>query len=169
MFVKKSFADEVFESMERLLVEGAVNKHAEEQSRIVKAADFLNAAAEIFDDVGLVSQAEATTMLIESLAKKKDKKTKKTAPKKKEMTPAEMVENLRTKGWAFDTNDAGDQNCVMCGAKKQDVNQAHDNMGFEDELDFNEFEDRLHGHHQPEMPKEEENEVSLNDTNFVIL
>lgn len=116
--------------MERHLVDTAVNKHAEREEQLIKAADLLNAAAEICDESGLSKHAELITAVLESLAaKKKSKKkvkskpkakakTKKPAPKlKKAPTSEKMVENLKEKGWMFDENGAddgahSDENCV---------------------------------------------------------
>lgn len=172
MFIKKSFVDEIANSMERHLVDGAINKQAEKQAQLVKAADYLNAAAEIFDESGMVAHAEVITSVLESLAaKKKDKnkaKDKKKAkkpvkkPAKKAPTSEKMVSNLKEKGWMFDESDAhdsncADDNCAMCGdmsysdddkdsdelySMLDDFKSNSDNMDFEDELDFDDFEDR---------------------------
>ena len=129
MFIKKSCVDEIAGSMERHLVDGAINKQAERQEKLVKAADYLNAAAEIFDESGLTAQAEVVTAILESLAAKKSKKDKKkvkSKPKakkpaaKKAPTSEKMVDNLKQKGWVFDEAGAADQhctddNCAMCG------------------------------------------------------
>lgn len=130
MFTKKSFVDEIATSMERQLVDGVINKQAEVQSQLVKAANYLNAAAEIFDESGLEVQAELITAVLESLAAKKKVKskskakakvkTKKEAPKKKELDSDTMVANLKEKGWVFDESDANDSNfvddnCALCG------------------------------------------------------
>jgi hypothetical protein len=130
MFIKKSFVDEIATSMERQLVDGSINKQAEAQSQLVKAANYLNAAAEIFDESGLNIQAELITAVLESLAAKKKVKSKgkskpktkkeKEAPKKTELTSDKMVSNLKEKGWVFDESDANDvnfadNNCALCG------------------------------------------------------
>lgn len=127
MFIKNSFVDEIATSMERQLVDGVINKQAEAQAQLVKAANYLNAAAEIFDESGLDVQAELITAVLESLAAKKKvkpkskSKAKKEAPKKKEMTSDKMVSNLKEKGWMFDESGAHDQNfvddnCALCGS-----------------------------------------------------
>lgn len=112
MFNKKSSVDEIMQSMQHQLVDGAINKMAETQAQLVKAADFLNAAAEIFDETGLSVQAEVVTAVLESLAAKKKSKKKKTKAKVKPKAPSseKMVENLKEKGWVFDESGAKDQN-----------------------------------------------------------
>ena len=160
MFIKKSFADEIAAAMERNLIDSNINKLAHTENQILKAADYLNAAAEIFDETGLTKQAEVITLLLETLAAKKTKKkTKakpkskskaKAAPKKKSKTPIpkaklknptseEMVKNLEEKGWVF--NETGnheehdaDDNCAMCG----------DMMRDEDDEEKDEKEQELH-------------------------
>lgn len=135
MFIKKSFVDEIANSMHRQLVDGAINKQAEQQTKLVKAADYLNAAAEIFDEAGMTAHAEVMTSVLESLAKKKDKnkakdkKGKKPAKKSTKKTPTseKMVKSLKEKGWVFDESDSNDKhyiddNCAMCG----DMSYAHD-------------------------------------------
>lgn len=162
MFFKKSSADEIALSMENILVDGAINKQAELQNRIVKAADLLNAAAEILDETGMVVQAEFVTAILESLAGKKSKKNKAKKKPAKKMTSEKMVNNLKEKGWMFDESGTKDVNhahdCAACG----DVAYADDSddelkklmldnfesepsdLDFEDELDFSGFNDRLH-------------------------
>src|SRR5271165_1391591 len=143
MFIKKSFVNEIADSMERNLIDGAINKQAEAQTRIVKAADYLNAAAEIFDEYEMVAQAELITAVLESLAGKKSKK-KKIKPKAKAKKPAakapsseKMVENLKHKGWVFDESDAddhnyADDNCAVCGS---DLSHRKDTMKADDDKD----------------------------------
>jgi len=127
MFIKKSFVDEIANSMERQLVDGVINKRAAQEEQLVKAANYLNAAAEIFDESGLGVHAELITAVLESLAAKKSKKKKKDKPKaksapkaKKAPSSEKMVTNLKEKGWVFDESDANDanfidDNCALCG------------------------------------------------------
>jgi hypothetical protein len=161
MFTKKSFVDEIAGSMERHLIDGAINKQAERQEKLVKAADYLNAAAEIFDESGLTAQAEVVTAILESLAAKKSKKDKKKLKSKtkkpvakKPLNSGKMVENLKEKGWVFDESDSADQhcvddNCAMCGdmsyaddseeelySMLEDFKSRSESSDFEDELDL---------------------------------
>lgn len=90
MFTKTSAANEVALAMELSLI-----SKAEEEtfglSKIAQAVDHLNSAADIFDDVGLSSEAEYLTNLIEVLAKKsEERKSKKSSkPVKKKTTKTE--------------------------------------------------------------------------------
>lgn len=161
MFIKKSFVDEITASMERNLVDGAIDKLAAQEEKIVKAAEYLNSAAEIFDESGMTVQAEVITAVLESLAGKKDKKKKKVKNKKsksKKLTSEKMVKNLEEKGWVFDEDGKDDHNhsedCSLCGdmmyADDEDKLNAmldhfkgSDDMDFEDELDFDGFENRI--------------------------
>jgi hypothetical protein len=132
MFIKKSFVDEIANSMERQLVDGIINKRAAQEEQLVKAANYLNAAAEIFDESGLGVHAELITAVLESLAAKKSKKKKKDKPKaksapkaKKAPSSEKMVTNLKEKGWVFDESDANDanfidDNCALCGSMSKD-------------------------------------------------
>jgi hypothetical protein len=67
MFKISSFEQELMNEMSKQLVANqAENQHS--FNKIAKAADYLNAAAEILDDTGLHAQAEVVTELLESLA-----------------------------------------------------------------------------------------------------
>jgi len=159
MFIKKSSVDEIANAMERHLVDGVINKQAEQQEQLVKAANYLNAAAEICDESGLNVQAELITAVLESLAAKKSKKKVKSKPKSKTKTKSpsseKMVSNLKEKGWVFDENGADDtnfvdDNCALCGdisyskdkkkehwhlEKSDDPNHTSNFTGSKEELD----------------------------------
>lgn len=134
MFIKKSSIDEIANAMERHLVDGVINKQAEKEEQLVKAANYLNAAAEIFDESGLNIQAELITAVLESLAAKKSKKKVKPKAKLKSKAPSseKMVKNLKEKGWVFDENGADDtnfidDNCALCGSSPhKDMSSAND-------------------------------------------
>jgi hypothetical protein len=140
MFKKTDFSNEIATSMEGSLIK---NAHKQISADFDKAMDCLNAAASIFDDLGLMKEAEATTRLLEVVAAKKKKKpktksksiekpkdtTKKKAPAKTKktdkatsgLTSEKMVDNLKEKGWVFNvddlslTDDHEDEcDCSMC-------------------------------------------------------
>jgi hypothetical protein len=68
MFNNKSSVSEILNSMnDNLLVKEAATKSAPMQ-KLASALEHLNAAAEIFDTVGLNKEAEITTKLLEKLA-----------------------------------------------------------------------------------------------------
>jgi hypothetical protein len=124
MFNKKDASAEIATSMEKVLVAGAIDKQTEGLSKVSLAIQHLNAAAEIFDTVGLRKHAEVATVLLESLASKKKKKPKaksksKSKPKSKpkpskspksddatkDLTSEKMLDNLAHKGWVFNADD----------------------------------------------------------------
>ncbi len=149
MFKHKPDINEIAAAMERHLVEGAINKQAQVEERLFKAADYLNSAAEIFDESGLVAQAELITAVLESLAAKKSKKKLKSKPKKvepkknpfkKAPSSEKMVSNLKEKGWVFDESKAADKqcaddNCAMCGGPSRDKMMARDKADKDTDLD----------------------------------
>src|SRR5271170_1828279 len=83
MFNKKDVSAELAASMESHLVTHVIEKQAEQMNKFAKALDYLNSVAEIFDELGLVKEAEATTTFMEVIAKKKSKKKSKTKVKSK--------------------------------------------------------------------------------------
>ena len=82
MFIKKSSADEIMNSMEQHLIEAASGS-SERSNKLIKAAEYLNTVAEIFDEAGLNEESEVVTSVLESLAGKKKKEVKKEEKDKK--------------------------------------------------------------------------------------
>ncbi len=67
MFKLGSFEAELAESMEKTLVTSQLeNKYSFD--KVAKAADYINAAAELLDDTGFASEAKVLTKVIERLA-----------------------------------------------------------------------------------------------------
>jgi hypothetical protein len=67
MFKASSFEDEIYRSMEKKLVASQLeNKYSFD--KLAKAAGFLNAAAEIFEQAGMISEANEITNILEELA-----------------------------------------------------------------------------------------------------
>ena len=123
MFDKKDFSAEIATSMQSNLVGNGIEKQAEQINKFAKALDYLNHVAEIFDELGLRKEAEATTTLLEVVAKKKSKtksksktktksRAKKSDPATKGLTSNKMVENLKEKGWVFNAADYRDSRTV---------------------------------------------------------
>ncbi len=176
MFIKRSSVDEIALAMEGNLLSGAIEKHAEPEARLVKAAELLNSVAEIFDSSGMTLQAEVATALLESLAAKKKskkkppKKSKKPAKKKpngatKGLNSEKMVENLKEKGWVFNADDTdhhcADDNCAMCGDMGYSKDDELIDMGEDDK-----FEDMLKQlrHNPGDADFEDEHDLSNPDT-----
>lgn len=134
MFIKKCSADEIAFSMEEAITskipQWEIEKQARLENKLIKAAELINEAAQLFDETGLSLQAEVATAILESLAaKKKSKKSKKKIKSKSKAKKApsseKMVKNLKEKGWVFDENGADDGN----------KNNEH-LLPFPDELEF---------------------------------
>jgi len=67
MFRSGSFEDEIYKSMEKQLVSNQVeNKRG--FNKLVKAADFLSAAAEIFEQAGMQEESDDITKVLQDLA-----------------------------------------------------------------------------------------------------
>lgn len=128
MFDNKDVSGELAASMQGNLVSRGIEKQAEQMNKFAKALDYLNSVAEIFDELGLRKEAEATTTLLEVIAKKKNKKSKPTKtktkskkskpskrsdPATKDLTSEKMEDNLKEKGWVFNADDAHHDSC-MC-------------------------------------------------------
>lgn len=74
MFKTASFQDEIYRSMEKQLVSNQVEaKYG--FKRLAQAADYLNAAAEIFDQAGMSEQAKEVTEVLQELAHQLSSKT----------------------------------------------------------------------------------------------
>lgn len=68
MYKQGSFEDEIYRSMEKTLVNNQVEEIHKIQ-RLAKAVDFLNSAAEIFDQAGRQEESLQITAILRSLAK----------------------------------------------------------------------------------------------------
>lgn len=68
LFDSKHFEDEIYRSMETTLIKNQVeDRHG--FNKLVKAADLLKTAAEIFDKAGLLQESEEITEILKSLSK----------------------------------------------------------------------------------------------------
>lgn len=74
MFKNSSFVDEIYHSMEKTLVSNQTeNKYGFD--KLSKAADYLNAAAEVFENAGMYKQANEVTEVLYGLLKQLSNKT----------------------------------------------------------------------------------------------
>jgi hypothetical protein len=143
MFNNKDFSAEIEQSMESHLVGNGIEKQAEAINKFAAALDHLNAVAEIFDELGLRNEAEATTLLLEVVAKKKSKKSKKSKsksrrkskksdPATKNLTPEKMLDNMKDHGSLFNADDNfaddGHHDSCMC-SMCMDADDDHFDMG----------------------------------------
>lgn len=74
MFKNSSCEEEIYRSMEKQLVSNQLeNQHG--LNKLAKAADYLNAAADIFEQAGMPEQAIEITEVLQELAQKLSGKT----------------------------------------------------------------------------------------------
>lgn len=74
MFKSDGFEDEIFRSMQKTLVSNQVEtQHG--FNKLAKAVDFLNAAAQIFENAGMHEEAAEVTGVLQSLANQLSSKT----------------------------------------------------------------------------------------------
>ena len=66
MYKTASFEEELYQSMEKQLVANQV-EDTHGMKKLAKAVDYLNAAASIFDQAGLVEEAEAIVDVLKTL------------------------------------------------------------------------------------------------------
>ena len=107
MFTKKSFEEELTESMSKNLVVSAVET-THKLEKLARAADYLYSAADIFDDCGFTVEGDAITSVLESLAAKKKKPVKGKKSDKKSKESEKFLANLKDHGTMLDKNDAED-------------------------------------------------------------
>lgn len=67
LYKKATFEDEIYRSMEKQLVASQVEE-THGLKKLAKAADYLHAAASIFDDAGLTEEAAEITEVLKELA-----------------------------------------------------------------------------------------------------
>lgn len=131
MIKKSIFEDEIISGMQIKLAKKDVEQ---EISSITTAIDYLNSAAEIFEDMGLVKSSDQIIDILYKVAKLQDLR-KINDFHTKNLTPEKMVKNLLHHGTQF--NMADDQ-------KSEDLlnSVVDDNIDvIEDEDKFQSFED----------------------------
>jgi hypothetical protein len=74
MFKSGSFEEEIRQSMEKTLVANQVEKN-HSLKKLAQAADYLNAAAEIFEQAGMSEHAEEITEVLQGLVNQFSGKT----------------------------------------------------------------------------------------------
>jgi hypothetical protein len=67
MFKLGSFEEEIYASMEKQLIANQVES-TKGFSKLARAADLLNTAAEIFEQAGMVTESEEVVNIIQNLA-----------------------------------------------------------------------------------------------------
>ena len=74
MFKNSSFEEEIYRSMEKQLVAKQV-EDTHGFNKLAKAADYLNAAAQVFENAGMHKQAAEITEVLQDLVKQFSGKT----------------------------------------------------------------------------------------------
>lgn len=71
LFTKTAFEDDIYRSMEKQLVANQV-EDTRGLKKLARAADYLHAAASIFDQAGMSEEADAVTEVLQGLAGQDD-------------------------------------------------------------------------------------------------
>lgn len=69
MFKISSFEDEIYKSMEKQLVANQT-EDTYGFNKLAQVADYLNKAAEIFDEAGMIDEANQVTLVLKNLLTK---------------------------------------------------------------------------------------------------
>jgi hypothetical protein len=138
MINKKMFEEEILINMNQSLSSPLVKSAS---SKLETAVEYLNSAAEIFEDMGLIKNADEVLNVLTSIAKHKKPKnpTKVFDRHTKGLTPDKMVKNLLDHGTEFNMADDGQVDDLL----NLDINDADlevledeilSDMDFEDEV-----------------------------------
>lgn len=100
MIKKSVFEEELIAGMHHHLVKQAKQ---EEYDHLEKAADYLNSAAEIFEDMGMNKNADRVLMILAKIAQKHQHE--KSDRHTKGLTPERMVNNLKQHGHPMNVAD----------------------------------------------------------------
>jgi hypothetical protein len=103
--IKNNFADELVLGMQRELGSPIIKQGMEE---IIKAADYLNAAVEIFEDAGMTVKADQVLNILSKIADKHLKPKKVSDHTTKGLTSEKMIKNLLHHGTEFNMSDDND-------------------------------------------------------------
>lgn len=106
MFLKKSSYDEFTTELEIKLQQVKTAPDVEKIARESKAIKNLIAAANLLDEMGLEKQAAEITEIIEKFAWHDPAIDVANDPAVKGLTEEKMLENLKTKGWVFNTDES---------------------------------------------------------------
>lgn len=129
MMNKKVFENEILTNMD-LLLKPSLVKSASAHNNLGSAVDYLNSAAEIFDDLGFTKKSEEIVQLLKSIANETD-------PHTKGLTPDKMVKNLLDHGTEFNMSDDGATALLDLDINDADLEvleQEISDMDFEDEV-----------------------------------
>lgn len=142
MIKKSVFEDELVAGMQRELISQAESRSTE---NLVQAVEYLNSAAEIFEDAGMKIKADQILNILAKLSDKTPKHSLKTVkdPHTNGLTPDKMVNNLKEHGTVFNmVNDGKEDDSSADDLLNVDVNNElevsekdpKNEMDFEDEI-----------------------------------
>jgi hypothetical protein len=132
---KKVFENEILTNMD-LLLQPSLVKSASAQNELGTAVEYLNSAAEIFEDLGFTKKSEEVISLLQSLANKPKNLLNISDSHTKGLNSEKQIKNLLDHGTQF--NMADDGNVLL----DFDVNDA-DLEVLERELSDMDFEDEV--------------------------
>lgn len=98
MFIKKSFENEIINSVEHNIQILSNKSQLEELHNKKQACYLLSLASNLLDEINLSKEAEVVTKVLEECADVKD-------PASEGLTSEKMLKNLEEKGWVFNAED----------------------------------------------------------------
>src|SRR5690348_11268074 len=100
------FENDLIDGMQHQLIKQATQV---ENNNLEQAVNLLNSAAEIFEDLGLITNANDVLHILNKIAKKHKPKNPTKIPNHhtKDLTPEKMIENLKRHGIVFNLADDG--------------------------------------------------------------
>jgi len=104
MIKKSVFEEELISGMHHQLVKQATQQDCD---NLEQAVDYLNSAAEIFENLGMSKNAEQIVSILEKIANKAHDPRKVSDRHTKGLTPERMVKNLKNHGHPMNLSDDG--------------------------------------------------------------
>jgi hypothetical protein len=125
MIKKSVFEEELISGMHRQLVKQATQQDCD---NLEQAVDYLNSAAEIFENLGMSRNAEKIVNILEKIANKtqvpSDRHTN-------GLTPEKMVNNLKDHGHPMNLSDDGEANNLLDVDVEDTLEVSDGDMGIE--------------------------------------
>lgn len=134
-----SFTDELVLGMHRQLIRQDMSY--QEVNELIRAAEYLNSAAEIFEDIGMVKNSDQILNILYKIAQHHTPRNPEKISDRhtKGLTPGKMVNNLKHHGTMFNLNDDGKKTKELLNQHVEDTLEVSDGISkeledFEDEL-----------------------------------
>ena len=135
MIKKTIFEDELISGMQYQLSKQANNRDID---HLENAVDYLNSAASILDDVGMIKIANKVVMIIDNIGKHPHQCYPDGGPDKhtKGLTPEKMVKNLKEHGTVFNMDKNDNDEDILEVSDSDEIDLEDDSEDdFEDEKD----------------------------------